>query len=56
VRKLFSTKEFTPGHVAGTLILLFGTIELAKFAIRRHQAALGAASSLVARRGEYRAR
>jgi hypothetical protein len=34
---LFSTKQFVPGHVVGTAILLFGTIAITKSLIARHE-------------------
>lgn len=36
--QLFSTKAFVPGHVIGTAALLFGTIALTRYVIKKHEA------------------
>ena len=35
--QLFSTRRFVPGHVLGAAGLVFGTIGMAKWLIRRHE-------------------
>jgi hypothetical protein len=52
-RALFSTKSFVPGHVAGTAILLFGTIAIAKAFISRHEAKVRGARTAQNARGQY---
>jgi hypothetical protein len=47
--QLFSTKSFVPGHVIGTAALLFGTIALTRYVIKKHAAEVATALP----RGQY---
>jgi hypothetical protein len=51
--QLFSTKSFVPGHVIGTAALLFGTIALTRYVIKKHEAEVTTALPALPR-GQYR--